>query len=74
MRKIHGRKITIILPDDLLNRIDEQAKKENRTQSEFIRRALDRYLLEQEFRGEVNRDAAISIKKNKELLKLLKDA
>jgi hypothetical protein len=54
--------------------MEAQAAKESRTMADFIRRVIDRYLLEQEFRGDVSPEAAISIKKNKELLKLLKDA
>lgn len=74
MRKIDGRKITVIIPEDLINRIDDQARKEKRSQAEFIRRVLDRYLREVSFRGELSPEAEESIQKNKELLKLLRNA
>ena len=74
MRKIDGRKITIIVPDELIKRVDEQAKNEDRSQAEFIRRVLDRYLREVEFRGTLSPEAEESIQKNKELLKLLRNA
>jgi metal-responsive CopG/Arc/MetJ family transcriptional regulator len=73
MRKI-GKKFSVILPIDLLEKVDTQAAKEGRQRNEFIRRVLDRYLLEVEFRGDLAPEAEESIKKNKELLRLLKDA
>jgi predicted DNA-binding protein len=74
MRRIDGRKVTIIIPEDLIKRMDDQAKNENRSQAEFIRRVLDRYLREVEFRGELSPEAEESIQKNKELLRLLRNA
>ena len=74
MKKIEGESFTVRLPSDLLARVEAQRKKENRSRAEFIRRALDRYLLEVEFRGGLTPEAEASIQKNKELLRLLKDA
>jgi len=79
MRKIEGKKFTIILSVDLAGRMEKQMKKEGRTQVEFIRRVLDRYLLEQEFRGdygsaEAATAAEASIKANRELLEKLRNS
>jgi|HubBroStandDraft_1064217.scaffolds.fasta_scaffold178074_2 metal-responsive CopG/Arc/MetJ family transcriptional regulator len=73
MQKIEGKRFTLVLPLDLVDRMEKQMEKEGRGQAEFIRRVLDRYLLEQEFRGDIPPDVAASIAKNKELLRLLKD-
>jgi len=67
------------IPEELLERIERQRKKENRSQSAFIRRVLDRYLVEQEFRGNhVSAEAAAgaeeSIKENRKLLDLLRNS
>jgi hypothetical protein len=74
MQKIDGRKITITFPEDLIRRVDDQARLEKRSQAEFIRRVLDRYLREVTFRGPLSPEAEESIQKNKELLKLLRNA
>jgi metal-responsive CopG/Arc/MetJ family transcriptional regulator len=74
MRKKIGKKFSIILPNDLLLRVDAQAKKESRLRNEFIRRVLDRYLREVELRGELGPEARESIRKNKELLHMLRNA
>lgn len=74
MKKIEGKRLTVIIPDHLLERAQEQIEKENRSQAEFFRRILDRYLREVEFRGELSPEAEESIEKNKELLKLLRNA
>jgi metal-responsive CopG/Arc/MetJ family transcriptional regulator len=74
MRKKIGKKFSIILPEDLLVRVNEQAKKEGRLRNQFIRRVLDRYLREVELRGELDPAARESIRKNKELLRMLRNA
>ena len=74
MRKKIGKKFSIILPEDLLVRVDEQAKKEGRLRNQFIRRVLDRYLRETALRGELDPEARESIRKNKELLRMLRNA
>lgn len=74
MKKLVGRVIKAKLPAELVSRAEVQAAKEGRNMAEFIRRVVDRYLLEQEFRGDLSSETANSIKKNKELLTLLKDA
>jgi hypothetical protein len=70
-------KLTMRLPSELLARIKSQSKKENRTLTDFVIRVLDRYLLEQEFRGHSGSDVAVaaqkSIDENRELLKLLRN-
>jgi predicted DNA-binding protein len=73
-RKIEGKRFTIILPTELAERVDEQVEKEGRSLAEFIRRVLDRYLREVEFRGQLDPQARESIRKNKELLDLLRNA
>jgi predicted DNA-binding protein len=74
MRKIEGKRIPIQFPTELWNRIEQQREKEGRTAAEFIRRVLDRYLLEQEFRGPVDEAAQKSIAQNQELLKKLRNS
>jgi hypothetical protein len=80
MRKIERKKkLTIILSSDLAERLERQIKKEGRSQVEFIRRVLDRYLLEQEFRGDYESAEAAaaaeeSIKTNRELLEKLRNS
>ena len=73
-KKIQGKKFTIILPTELAERVDKQVEKEGRSLAEFIRRVLDRYLREVEFRGELDPQARESIRKNKELLHLLRNS
>ena len=73
-KKIQGKKFTIILPTELAERVDKQVQKEGRSLAEFIRRVLDRYLREVEFRGALDPQARESIRKNKELLQLLRNA
>jgi hypothetical protein len=74
MKKIKGKKITMVLPLALAVRMEQQMAREDRSQAEFVRRVLDRYLLEQEFRGPVDEAAQKSIAKNQELLKKLRNA
>jgi predicted DNA-binding protein len=74
MRKIEGKGMLLRFPDELHTRIKVQAEKEGRSIADFVRRVLDRYLLEHEFRGDISSDVRRSIEKNKELLKLLKDS
>ena len=61
---------------ELLARIDRQAQAENRTQADFIRRVIERYLEDKEFEsGAAVKDAATaSMEKNKELLDKLADS
>lgn len=67
--------VTIRLSAELLDRIEQQRKKENRAQSDFIRRVLDRYLLEHQFRGDdVTAAAQTSIEENRKLLDLLRNS
>ena len=71
--------ITVRVQKELSARIKKQSKRENRSQAAFIRRVLDRYLLEQEFRGgSESSDKAVAaqdtITENKELLKLLRNS
>ena len=73
------KKLTIRIPEELVERMERQRQKEDRSQSEFIRRVIDRYLLEQEFRGNhVSAGAAAaaeeSIKENRKLLDLLRNS
>jgi predicted DNA-binding protein len=69
------KKLTMRLPAQLLDRLERQRKKEGRTQSDFIRRVLDRYLVEQEFRGgDVTAAAQASIEENRKLLDLLRNS
>jgi Arc/MetJ-type ribon-helix-helix transcriptional regulator len=72
-----SKTITLRLPAELKRRVEKQSKKEKRSVSDFIRRVLDRYLLEQEFRGtsgtsgsDVAVAAQQSINKNRKLLEL----
>jgi predicted DNA-binding protein len=76
MKKIENGKALppMLIPESLFLRMEEQREKEGRTKAEFIRRVLDRYLREVEFRGELSPEAEESIEKNKELLKLLRNA
>jgi metal-responsive CopG/Arc/MetJ family transcriptional regulator len=79
MNRIKGKKLTIILSADLADRIEKQMKKEGRSQVEFIRRVLDRYLVEQEFRGDYESAEAAaaaeeSIKANRQLLEKLRNS
>ena len=74
MKKVNGKVVKAKLPEELVERMDAQAKKEGRSTAEFIRRLVDRYLREVEFRGELSPEAEESIEKNKELLKLLRNA
>lgn len=79
MNRIEGKKFTIILSSDLAERIEKQREKEGRSQAEFIRRVLDRYLLEQEFRGDYDSAEAAtaaeeSIKANRQLLEKLRNS
>jgi metal-responsive CopG/Arc/MetJ family transcriptional regulator len=79
MRRIEGKRFTIILSSDLAERTEKQMKKEGRSQSEFIRRVLDRYLVEQEFRGDYESAEAAtaaeeSIKANRQLLEKLRNS
>lgn len=74
MRKIKGSTIVIKLPAELRARVEKRRKKENRSLAEFVRRTLDRYLLEMEFRGsDISPEAQESIQKNKDLLKRLRN-
>ncbi len=74
MQKIEGKGLVLRLPNELHARVKAQAEKESRSIADFIRRVLDRYLVEHEFRRDITPAVAASIKKNKELLKLLRDA
>jgi predicted DNA-binding protein len=74
MNKVNGKVVKAKLPKELVERMDAQAAKEGRTIADFIRRVVDRYLREVEFRGELSPEAEESIEKNKELLKLLRNA
>ena len=73
-RKIEGKRFTIILPTELAERVDKQVEMEGRSLAGFIRRVLDRYLREVEFRGQLDPQARESIRKNKDLLQLLRNA
>lgn len=73
MNKI-GKQFSLVLPPDLVEKVDAQAQKENRSRGELIRRVLDRYLREVELRGELSPEARESIRKNKELLHMLRNA
>ncbi|MHB9027570.1 MAG: CopG family ribbon-helix-helix protein, partial [Candidatus Latescibacterota bacterium] len=46
--------ITISLPSDLLKKIEQLARKEHRTRSEFVRETVRQYLAREELR-ELNR-------------------
>lgn len=75
MRKIQGRRVPpFILPESLWMKMERQRKKEGRTRADFLRRVLDRYLREAEFRGDLSPEARESIQKNKQLLHLLRNA
>lgn len=41
--------VSISLPDDLLNKVKKQTKKENATLSEVVKKALNEYLFKTEF-------------------------
>lgn len=43
--------ITISLPSDLLKEIEQIARKEHRTRSEFVRETVRQYLAKEEWRG-----------------------
>lgn len=75
MAKITKMVHTRVTPE-LLARIDRQAQVENRTQADFIRRVIERYLEDKEFEsGAAVKDAAAaSMEKNKELLDKLADS
>ena len=73
-RRITGKRFTVILPTELAERVDKQVEKEGRSLAEFIRRVLDRYLRDADFRGPLDPQARESIRKNKELLHLLRNA
>ena len=76
MRKIEGRQVPpFLLPESLWTKMERQRKKERRTRADFLRRVLDRYLREAEFRGsDLSPEARESIQKNKQLLHLLRNA
>ena len=75
MQKIEGKAMVLRFPEELHARMKARAKKEGRSLAEFVRRALDRYLLEAEFRGDaLDPEARESIRKNKELLHLLRNS
>jgi predicted DNA-binding protein len=78
MSKTRESKFTLRLPADLLARVEKQGEKEGRSTAEFIRRVLDRYLLEQEFRGASGSDVAVAaqqtIDENRKLLELLRNS
>jgi hypothetical protein len=75
MREIKGTKLIIKVPTELKTRVEKQRKKERRSVAEFVRRVLDRYLLEVELRGsEISPEALGSIQKNKDLLKRLRNS
>jgi predicted DNA-binding protein len=61
----------------MVKRIKKQSKKEGRSDAAFIRRVLDRYLLEQEFRGGAKDSVAVAaqetINQNRELLEKLRN-
>ena len=67
---------------ELIRRIHKQRKKEKRNLSEFLRRVLDKYLLDQEFRtpstigvsAEVVEAAHDSAERNQKLHRLLRNA
>lgn len=71
----------IRISPELMKRIRVQRKKENRELSEFVRRVLDKYLLDQEFRAsnsQVSADvveaASDSAKTNQQLHRLLRNS
>jgi predicted DNA-binding protein len=75
MRKIKGTNAIIRMPAELRARVEKQRKKELRSFAEFVRRVLDRYLLEVELRGsEISPEAQESIQKNKDLLRRLRNS
>lgn len=79
MKKIIGKRIGTIIPKELWNRIEKQRKKERLSLADFLRRVLDRYLTEQEFRGdyksaEAKQATEESIKTNRELLEKLRNS
>jgi Ribbon-helix-helix protein, copG family len=75
MREIKGTKLIIKVPTELKTRVEKQRKKERRSVAEFVRRVLDRYLLQAELRGsEISPEALGSIQKNKDLLKRLRNS
>jgi hypothetical protein len=76
MRQIEGKRVPpFILPASLWKKMERQRKKEGRTRADFLRRVLDRYFREAEFRGDdLSPEARESIQKNKQLLNLLRNA
>jgi predicted DNA-binding protein len=76
MRQIEGKRVPpFILPASLWKKMERQRKKEGRTRADFLRRVLDRYFREVEFRGDdLSPEARESIQKNKQLLHLLRNA
>ena len=75
MIAIKGKNVIIRMPAELGARVEKQRKKERRSFAEFVRRVLDRYLLEVELRGsEISPEAQESMQKNKDLLKRLRNA
>lgn len=71
-------KFSIRIPIEIVRRMEKQRKKEGRSQAHFIRRVLDRYLLEQEFRGQSAGDVSVAaqetINENRKLLELLRNS
>jgi predicted DNA-binding protein len=70
---------TMRMSEELFERTEKQSRKEGRSTAEFIRRVLDRYLLEKEFRGtRENSDVAVAaqetINENRKLLELLRNS
>jgi predicted DNA-binding protein len=61
---------------ELFAKIDRQAQAEKRTQADFIRRVLERYIEDKEFESDagVKDAAAASMEKNTELLDKLADS
>ena len=70
--------LNIRIPVELARRIKKQSRKELRTEAAFIRRVLDRYLLEKEFRGGAKGDVAVAaqqtIDENRKLLEMLRNS
>jgi predicted DNA-binding protein len=74
MKKIKGKIIKARLPEELVDRTYARAAQEGRSVAEFIRRVLERYLREVEFRGDLSPEAEESIRRNKEFLTRLRNA
>ncbi len=78
MAKHKRSAISLRLPEELRARAKKQSEKEGRTLTDFIVRVLDRYLLEQEFRGGSGSEVAVaaqgSIDRNRKLLELLRNS